>query len=123
STDADSFDGTINFQGPSGKSLGIKTATGNNDLSLSGNQIAGYIGTGKVTLTESAQATSNASGGGNLVAQITSTGEATVTVTYNYLKPSGTISGFVYHDRNDDGTFQQSEAPIAGVTVTLTGTN
>jgi fimbrial isopeptide formation D2 family protein/uncharacterized repeat protein (TIGR01451 family) len=33
------------------------------------------------------------------------------------------ISGYVYADANDDGVFQNTETPLAGVTVTLTGTN
>ncbi len=36
---------------------------------------------------------------------------------------ASSISGFVYHDANNDGTFQGSESPISGVLVTLTGTN
>ncbi len=33
------------------------------------------------------------------------------------------IAGYVYVDANNDGTFQGTEAPISGVTVTLTGTD
>ena len=33
------------------------------------------------------------------------------------------ISGYVYYDQNNDGTFQGTESPIPGTTVTLTGTN
>ena len=36
---------------------------------------------------------------------------------------TGSISGVVYLDSNDDGTRQGAEAPIAGVNVTLTGTD
>lgn len=50
---------------------------------------------------------------------------------YNFgeLKPlpagqtTASISGYVYHDINDDGLKQPAEAPIAGVTITLTGVN
>lgn len=34
---------------------------------------------------------------------------------------TATISGHVYHDANNDGVKDASEAPIAGVTITLTG--
>ncbi|MBY0309334.1 MAG: hypothetical protein K2Q09_11380, partial [Phycisphaerales bacterium] len=33
------------------------------------------------------------------------------------------LSGYVYWDKNNDGTFQNTDAAIAGATVTLTGTN
>ena len=32
------------------------------------------------------------------------------------------LSGFVYHDANNDGTFNAGDLPLAGVTVVLTGT-
>jgi len=35
----------------------------------------------------------------------------------------GSLSGYVYLDVNDDGVFQDSEPPISGVTITLTGTD
>ena len=31
----------------------------------------------------------------------------------------GSVSGYVYHDANDNGAFEENEAPIAGVTVEL----
>ena len=37
--------------------------------------------------------------------------------------PLSSLSGFVYHDANNDGVKNPSEAGIGGVTVTLTGTN
>jgi uncharacterized repeat protein (TIGR01451 family) len=124
SFDASKYDGTTDYQGLSGTSFGVKAANGSDNFTLNGNQLAPYIGTGQVTLTEAGQATSNATGGGNLNTQITSTGQATVTVVYNYLPPTGAVSGFVYHDANDNGTFEQaSEQGIPSVTVTLTGTD
>jgi hypothetical protein len=33
------------------------------------------------------------------------------------------VGGRVYHDANNNGVFEDNEAPIAGVTLTLTGTN
>ncbi len=120
SFDAAKYDGTTDYQGPSGTSFGVKTANGTDNLTLN-SQLAAYIGTGQVTLTENGVATSSATGGGNLNVQMTSAGQATVTVVYHYLKQNGVVSGFVYHDANDDGTFQAAENPIPGVTVTLTG--
>ncbi|MGO9601740.1 MAG: beta strand repeat-containing protein, partial [Isosphaeraceae bacterium] len=52
------------------------------------------------------------------------TGVSVSAVKYNFgeLAPS-TLSGYVYIDANDDGTKQGSETGIAGVTVSLTGTD
>jgi uncharacterized repeat protein (TIGR01451 family) len=36
---------------------------------------------------------------------------------------TASISGFVYHDVNDDGLFDSGESPISGVTIQLTGNN
>ncbi len=36
---------------------------------------------------------------------------------------ASSIAGFVYHDANDDGLFQNTENPIPGTRVTLTGTD
>jgi hypothetical protein len=36
---------------------------------------------------------------------------------------ASSISGYVYHDANDDGIFQNTENPIPGTQVTLTGTD
>lgn len=36
---------------------------------------------------------------------------------------TASISGYVYHDANNDGVKDAAEAPISGVTITLTGSN
>ncbi len=41
----------------------------------------------------------------------------------NRLLAPASLSGFVYADSNNDGTFDATETPIAGVSVTLTGSN
>jgi uncharacterized repeat protein (TIGR01451 family) len=181
SFNAQAFDGNINFQNASGTSFGQKTANGSNSIVLTGSQVTPFIGTGKVQVSEAAQASSHADGGGNVIVNVQSTAQATITVTYKYVAsnalqpgdytivetqeppgyfpgknssngtvlstPSGTevipvhftgtdapnndfgklkassIAGFVYFDANDNGTMDNGEAPIAGVTVTLTGTD
>lgn len=80
------YDGTTDFGGTSGVSLGSKTATGSNTQTLTGSNMDSYIGTGTVNLSFLAQATTQASGGGNLMANITNQGGGTVTVTYSYIK-------------------------------------
>jgi len=80
------YDGSTDFGGSSGVSLGSKTATGSNTQILTGSAMGDYIGTGTVNLSFLAQATTQASGGGNLMANITNQGGGTVTVTYSYIK-------------------------------------
>jgi len=41
--------------------------------------------------------------------------------TANFAEITGSISGTVYHDRNNDGLIEAGEQPIAGVTITLSG--
>jgi hypothetical protein len=183
SFNAQAFDGSIDFAGPSGHDFGSKTATGQNTLTLSDPaSLASFTGTGSVTLSEQGGATSQATGGGNLMAWITSTSSAQVTVVYHYtpsnaLRPgnytivqltdptgfykgkntqgnstplpnsTGThtiavtlttggatnndfgelagasVSGSVWMDQNNNGQMDPGELPMAGVTVTLTGTD
>ena len=52
--------------------------------------LALYTGTGNVTLTQNAHATSSASGAGNLVTQIASTASGAITITYTYI-PSNAL--------------------------------
>ncbi|MEM8865309.1 MAG: SdrD B-like domain-containing protein, partial [Planctomycetota bacterium] len=47
-------------------------------------------------------------------------GSAQDAVNYDFCEHFGaTLSGFVYHDRSNDGVFDSSEEPIAGVTLSL----
>jgi uncharacterized repeat protein (TIGR01451 family) len=87
---ATSYDGILDFGGTSGFSFNPKAATGNKSITLTGSQLAAFIGAGQVSLTESATATSSATGGGNLVASLSSNGQATVSVVYDYL-PSNAL--------------------------------
>ena len=179
---ATAFDGIIDFGGTSGHDFGPQTAPGTQSTTISAaSALAPYIGTGSVTFTEVAHATSSASGAGNLVTRINSSASANVTVVYHYIpsnalrpgnytivqttEPPGyldgkdssggvvipnsvgtdtipvtlgttdslnndfgeiapaSLSGFVYVDSNDNGVKDSGEIGIAGVTVTLAGTN
>ena len=44
-------------------------------------------------------------------------------VDYDFAERSAGLSGYVYVDRDDDGVKDAGELPIAGVTITLTGTD
>jgi len=85
SFNATTYDGTLDFGGTSGFSFNPQTASGSTQITLTGSQLAAFEGTGTVNLTETANATSSATGGGNLVVSISSLGQANVTVTYNYI--------------------------------------
>ncbi|MFN0056516.1 MAG: SdrD B-like domain-containing protein, partial [Planctomycetales bacterium] len=83
---------------------------------LDGKEVAGTLG-----------GLANDDGSGNYVNDVISViiaGSGAVGREYNFgeLVPAS-ISGFVYHDANNDGLFQGSESGIAGATVTLTGVN
>jgi hypothetical protein len=89
---ASAFDGTIDFAGTSGKDFGNKASGGSKSQVLtSPADLGNFIGLGKVSFTETAQATSAANGAGNLLSQINSTAEATVTVKYDYIPAPPTI--------------------------------
>ncbi|MEK8049520.1 SdrD B-like domain-containing protein [Ideonella sp. DXS22W] len=61
--------------------------------------------------------------GNDVISAITlKSGDASVENNFGEIKPAS-VSGFVYEDGNDDGTKATGENGIAGVTVTLTGTN
>lgn len=183
STSVGAFDGTTDFSGASGHDFGTKSATGSQSamLNAAGNDLSAFIGTGQVSLTETAHATSSAGGPGNLLSLIHSTASGNVRVIYHYTpsnalrpgtytlvqpnEPPGTLdgkdtsdnvtpipgsdrtdtitvnlggdqlnnnfgelepsslSGFVYHDHNDNGVKEAGDEGLGGVTVNLTGTD
>ena len=82
---ATAFDGTINFSGGSGHDFGDKQANASNSLTLtSAADLAKFTGSGSISVTENAHATSSASGAGNIISQISSNASANVRVVYHY---------------------------------------
>jgi Domain of unknown function (DUF4214) len=86
---ATAYDGSPDFDGKSGHNFGAQTASGVNSLTLTGADLAAFTGTGFVTLTDAAHATSAASGAGNLITQINTTASAQVSVVYHYIPKNG----------------------------------
>lgn len=79
------FDGTIDFQGSSGKSFPpVMLNLDAKSVTLTGDDLRPFIGTGKLQLTEDVEVKASASGGGNWVAGAISTATATFTVRYKY---------------------------------------
>jgi len=62
-----------------------RTVSGTKEATLTGSQMSPFVGTGFLTLTETAQATSWANGGGNLVMSMISSATAKVKVVYKYI--------------------------------------
>jgi hypothetical protein len=82
---AGAFDGTPDFAGASGHDFGSKSANASKSITLTNpSDLAAFTGTGQVSLTETAHATSSATGAGNLLTQINSTASAQVRVIYHY---------------------------------------
>lgn len=80
------YDGSLDFAGNSGHDFGTKTATASTARVLTAaRDLAQFTGTGNVTFTQRAHATSTASGGGNLISQITTTAAAQLRVVYHYI--------------------------------------
>ena len=173
------FDGIVDYAGTSGTTFGLQVVSGTALVTLVGAGMTPYKGTGQVTFTETAQASSFAAGGGNLDASITSWGKSQVTIKYNYIpnnclkagnytiyqvtQPTGLndgaesigttvlnnppktdfipvvlastdltnnnfgelvpagLSGFVYHDVNNNGIKESGELGIPGVRIDLAG--
>ncbi len=116
-------DGTMDFAGPSGHDFGTKSATGAQSVLLeaTNQDLSAYIGTGSVSFTETAHATSSASGPGNLLSLINSTASGKVRVIYHYT-PSNALQPGTYTLVQPDeppGTFDGKETtdnitPIPG---------
>ena len=91
---ADPFDGTIDFDGPSGGTFPGLTDTLNDTQLLTGAaDLALFTGTGTVDLPVSATGMSTGSGAGNLLLQFTTNADARLTVTYTFEPPAGGEGG------------------------------
>jgi hypothetical protein len=90
SLNASVFDGSLDFGGRSGKNFGPHTANGSGSMTMTGAAMSAFVGTGSVSMSEIAHATSSASGGGNLIVSTTSLAQANITVIYHYI-PSNSL--------------------------------
>ncbi len=125
------FDQNIDFAGTSGVSFAPQAASASQTITLTGNDIAGFSGTGTATLTETAKATSFASGGGNLAVLLASSGQGNTQVVYHYipsncLKPGDyTIvlnpqpSGYLPGKLSRNGTVLNLPPGVNAIPVTL----
>ena len=132
------FDGNNDFSGASGRDFGAQSNSGSNDVTFSAasNDLSAFIGSGSVSLTQSAQATSSITGAGNLLASVNSQASGQVRVIYHYesgapLQPGDyTVvqpndpAGYVHGLETDDNV-----SPIPGsdqtnsIAVQLTSSN
>lgn len=91
------FDGTIDFDGPSGFTTGALTGTDSDTSTLTGAAMAPWIGSGAVTGLCSGLGQSTGTGAGNLVTQFATQAGCEVTVVYDYTETTsvpepGTLS-------------------------------
>jgi protocatechuate 3,4-dioxygenase beta subunit len=115
---AAAFDGTIDFGGPSGETVGPITTPASGSITLTkASDLAPYLGSGTVTLTETAQASSSASGSGNLVLSVNTTVGTQVTVTYHYIPSNNLPAGSYTIVQTSDPTGFLDGATTAGNTV------
>ncbi len=84
-----------------------------------GSYAFGNVPPGNYTLTETPPAGFGTSTPTSLPVTVTSTGVTTST----FGATLGTVTGTVYVDANNNGAHDPGEPPVAGATVTLTGTN
>jgi hypothetical protein len=133
---AGAFDGLIDFAGASGHDFGQKSTGGSKSISLtSAADLARFTGTGSVSFSEDAHATSMATGAGNLLTQINSTARASVTVVYHYipsnaLKPGNyTVvqptepAGFIDGKESRDGVVLPNSIGTDSIAVVLSQTS
>jgi hypothetical protein len=80
------YDGVMDFGGTSGHDFGNQSAQASQSVTLTAgaNNLAAWVGTGNVSLTESAQSSSTMNGSGNEDTHVCSTGSGTVQVIYSY---------------------------------------
>ncbi len=132
SFNASAFDGVIDFAGTSGHDFGSQTAPGSTTITLSSPaDLAMYTGTGTVTFSEVAHATSGATGAGNLLTQINTSAGAQVTAVYHYipsncLRPGtytihqmGAPPGFLDGLESTNGVVIPNSVGTNSITVTL----
>ena len=92
SFDAATYDGAMDFDGPSGHDFGPLTASGSQSTTLTdAATLAAFTGTGTVDTAVSASARASSEGGGSLATNATTTATAGVTVTYHYT-PSNALA-------------------------------
>lgn len=91
---ASAFDGQLDMAGTSGKDFGWVSVPGSSTLTLtSAAALADYTGPGTVSVSETSQATSGATGGGNLSVAINSTSAGTISVAYHYIPENCLAAG------------------------------
>lgn len=128
---AGAYDGSSDFAGTSGTTLGPRMVTGSRTVTLSdASTLSAWTGTGTVTITALGRTNSSAAGG-NLLAQISGTAGADITIRYRYI-PSNALRLGAYIIRQVsqpagylDGLESQGSSVIPGtvgtdtITVTL----
>ena len=114
------FDGTLDYAGTSGATYTPDPATQTLDATVSGADLAPYIGSGNVALPIAANVTTYLTVPGNFASQIRSEAAADVELVYTYAFERGSLGDRVFNDLNRNGVQDAGEPGVGGVSVVLT---
>ena len=102
---AEAYDGTSDWDGPSGHNFGEHTASDSNTVTVEGSALDLFTGPDSVSVDATVDATSNTSGSGNVLNLIATTASVEAALTYHYI-PFTCLTGGSY-------TIIQTEQPPA----------
>lgn len=88
---ATAFDGSIDFGGTSGVTYGALSASDSDTRTLTGSDMAEFIGAGSVDIFLAATGQSSATGPGNVISSFTTDAGGDIEVTYNFDDPTTPI--------------------------------
>ncbi len=100
------YDGTMDFAGSSGIDSGKRTADDSKSMKLEAGRddLSGFIGTGQVNLTSTANADASATGSGNLLTMVQTSSHGKVKVIYTYAPATALRPGdYIIREKTPDG--------------------
>lgn len=83
--DAEAYDGTSDWAGPSGRNFGQHAASDSSTVTVQGVALEAFTGPEPVVINATVEATSNTSGSGNVLSLISTTARVDVTLTYQFI--------------------------------------
>lgn len=113
------FDGTLDYDGDSGKSYTQDPISASGSATLTGSDLAPFIGSGTVGLPVAASVTTSLTTPGNFSTQVRSSASADITLTYHYSFTPASLGDRVWQDKNGNGIQDDGEPGVSGVTVQL----
>lgn len=129
------YDGNTDFGGSSGRMFTVQADAANATTVSPGTfqkivlndqaSLKLFSGNGTIQVLQDSDAEACVCGPGNLVGSVATKSSGNFQVIYKYtpLAQLGSIAGYVYHDVNKNGAYNPGDRMIAGVTISLTGTD